>query len=112
MVLTEIVLPTNFSRTLCATCLFQMGLKHAYFLSRTVFVKNNQVEAACRTLNRILAKDGILDQFRRTRYYEKPTKVRRRVNYQRCKAIYDEDMDRRIQFMMRKNRTDPYPGCL
>ncbi|XP_014227207.1 28S ribosomal protein S21, mitochondrial [Trichogramma pretiosum] len=87
-----------------------MGIRHAYFMSRTVLVKNNDVEHATRVLNRILGKEEILDQFRRTRYYEKPTQVRRRINYERCKAIYDEDMNRRIQFLMRTNRVEAFPG--
>lgn len=88
-----------------------MGIRHAYFISRTVFVKNNEVEQACRVLNRILGQEGILEQYRRTRFYEKPCQVRRRINYERCKSIYNEDMHRRIQFMLRKNRVDPFPGC-
>lgn len=87
-----------------------MGIKHVPFISRTIFVKNNDVEHACRVLNRILGREEILDQYRRTRYYEKPTQVRRRINYERCKAIYDEDMDRRIKFLLRKNRLEPFPG--
>ena len=89
-----------------------MGIKHPYYLARTIFVKNNDVDIAARMLNRILGREEILEQYRRTRYYEKPTQVRRRVNYERCKAIYDEDMSRRIEFMLRKNRVDPFPGCL
>ena len=50
-------------------------MKHAQFLARTVFVQNNNIEEACRVLNRILGKEGILDQYRRTRYYEKPFQV-------------------------------------
>ncbi|GLV34555.1 mitochondrial ribosomal protein S21 [Carabus blaptoides fortunei] len=87
-------------------------MQHTRFIARTVFVKNNDVEAASRILNRILGKEGIFDQFRRTRYYEKPFQTRRRVNFEKCKAIYNEDMDRKIQFILRKNRTDPFPGCL
>ncbi|XP_065165473.1 small ribosomal subunit protein bS21m [Atheta coriaria] len=87
-------------------------MRHPFFLARTVLVRNNDVDSACKVLNRILGKEGILDQFRRTRYYEKPFQFRRRINYERCKAIYNEDMDRKIQFVLRKNRTDPYPGCL
>lgn len=37
-------------------------------------------------------------------------KVRRRVNFEKCKSIYNEDMDRKIQFVLRKNRVDPFPG--
>lgn len=50
-------------------------MRHASFIARTVFVQNNDVEAACRILNRILGREGIIDQYRRTRYYEKPFQV-------------------------------------
>ncbi|XP_031842313.1 mitochondrial ribosomal protein S21 [Nomia melanderi] len=85
--------------------------KHAQFISRTVMVLNKDVEQACRRLNYIMAKEGFFQQFRRTRYYEKPTQTRRRVNYEKCKAIYNEDMSRKIKFLMRTNREDPWPGC-
>nr|CAD7412421.1 unnamed protein product [Timema poppensis] len=49
---------------------------------------------------RILGKEDILDQFRRTRYYEKPFQTRRRINFEKCKAIYNEDMDRKIQYVL------------
>lgn len=89
-----------------------MGLvKHAQFISRTIFVQNNDVDKACRILNRILSKEDIFGQYRRTRYYEKPTQTRRRINYEKCKAIYDEDMNRKINFLLRKNRVDPFPGA-
>lgn len=90
-----------------------MGLatKHVKFLSRTVLVRNDNVDEAMRLLNRLLGREGLLDQYRRTRYYEKPFQVRRRVNYEKCQAIYNEDMQRKIQFIMRKNRVDPFPGC-
>ncbi|KAJ6646636.1 28S ribosomal protein S21, mitochondrial [Pseudolycoriella hygida] len=86
-------------------------MKHVKFLSRTVLVQNNNVEEACRVLNRILGKEEIFDQYRRTRYYEKPFLVRRRINFEKCKAIYNEDMNRKIQMVLRKNRLDPFPGC-
>lgn len=86
-------------------------MRHASFIARTVLVQNNDIEAACRVLNRILGREEILDQFRRTRFYEKPYQMRRRVNFERCKSIYNEDMDRKIQFVLRKNRVDPFPGC-
>lgn len=50
-------------------------MQHTRFIARTVFVNNNDVEAAARILNRILGKEGYLDQYRRTRYYEKPFQV-------------------------------------
>lgn len=49
--------------------------RHPSFIARTVFVKNKDVESACRIVNRILGKEGILEQFRLTRYYEKPFQV-------------------------------------
>ncbi|CAG9858134.1 unnamed protein product [Phyllotreta striolata] len=88
-----------------------MTLKHVSFISRTVFVKNNDVEAACRVLNRILGREGLIDQYRRTRFFEKPCQFRRRINFERCKSIYNEDMDRKIQFVLRKNRLDAFPGA-
>jgi small subunit ribosomal protein S21 len=36
---------------------------------------------------------------------------RQRINYERVKAVYNEDMERKINFVMRKNRLDPYPAC-
>lgn len=50
-------------------------MRHPYFLARTVMVHNNDVETACRILNRILGREDIFDQFRRTRYFEKPCQV-------------------------------------
>ncbi|CAK9803907.1 28S ribosomal protein S21, mitochondrial [Anthophora plagiata] len=89
-----------------------MGMRrHAQFLARTVLVHDNNLEKAARVLNNILSKEGIFGQYRYSRYYEKPTQTRRRVNYERCKAIYSEDMTRKIQFLLRKNRVDPYPGA-
>lgn len=86
-------------------------MRHLKYIARTVFVQNNNVDEACRVLNRILGKEEILDQFRRTRYYEKPFLTRRRINFEKCKSIYNEDMTRKIQFVLRKNRVDPFPGC-
>lgn len=50
-------------------------MRHPQFISRTVLVINNDIEAACKILNRILGREGILDQYRRTRFYEKPFQV-------------------------------------
>ncbi|GLH08577.1 LOW QUALITY PROTEIN: Putative mitochondrial ribosomal protein [Gryllus bimaculatus] len=82
-----------------------------FHLFQELFLNGN-VDEACKILNRILGREGFLDQYRRTRYYEKPFQTRRRINYEKCKAIYDEDMDRKIKFVLRKNRVDPFPGCI
>jgi len=81
-----------------------------HYISRTVMVKDNEVEEAMRILTKIVANEGILKRWRGTRRYEKPFLARGRVNLERSKAIYDEDMRNKIAFIMRKNRTDPYPG--
>ena len=44
--------------------------------------------------------------------YEKPTRARGRINYERTRAIYNEDMQNKIKFIMRKNRKEPYPGTV
>ncbi|XP_076763942.1 mitochondrial ribosomal protein S21 [Xylocopa sonorina] len=89
-----------------------MGMRrHAQFIARTVMVQDNNLEKASRLLNNILSKEGIFEQFRYSRYYEKPTHARRRVNFERCRAYYCEDMNRKIKFILRKNRTDPFPAC-
>lgn len=110
----KIELFSNYALVLsiCVWILFvEMGFKHVRFIARTVLVKDNNIEQACGVLNRILGREDLLDQWRRTRYYEKPCQVRRRINYERCKAFYNEDMQRKIQMVLRKNRTDPFPGC-
>jgi small subunit ribosomal protein S21 len=105
--------------------------RHASFFAKTVLVQNGNVEQACRILNRsvrknndygliniyntllfyrILSREGFIDQYRLTRYYEKPFQARRRLNFAKCKAIYNEDMDRKIAFVLRKNRVEPFPG--
>ena len=34
--------------------------------------------------------------------------TRQRLNYEKVKRIYDADMNRKIEFLMRKNRVDPW----
>jgi small subunit ribosomal protein S21 len=73
-------------------------------------VRNGNVDEAVRVLTSIMGKEGWFDQWRRTRYYEKPTRFRARINYEIAKSLYDEDMTRKIKFILRKNRVDPFPG--
>ncbi|KFD54323.1 LOW QUALITY PROTEIN: hypothetical protein M514_04865 [Trichuris suis] len=92
-------------------CLYRgIAKAHPRFLNRTVLVKNNDVETAMKLLNRNMAAEGLLDIYRRTRYYEKPYKQRNRLSYEICKAIYNEDMRRKIALVTRKNRPDRWPG--
>ncbi|XP_071956161.1 small ribosomal subunit protein bS21m-like [Antedon mediterranea] len=83
--------------------------RHLKFVARTVFVQNGEVDAAYRTLNSILFRDGIIDTVKRGRYYEKPCQKRRRLQYENVKRIYNQEMTRKVNFIMKKNRTDPWP---
>ncbi|XP_053134282.1 28S ribosomal protein S21, mitochondrial isoform X2 [Hemicordylus capensis] len=84
---------------------------HLKFVARTVMVANGNVEAAYRVLNRVLTMDGIVEEVKRRRYYEKPCRKRQRVAYETCRRIYNMEMARKISFLMRKNRVDPWLGC-
>ncbi|XP_041367377.1 28S ribosomal protein S21, mitochondrial-like [Gigantopelta aegis] len=86
-----------------------MSQNHVRFLAKTVLVKNNNVEPACRILDRILRNERFYEDVRRRIYYEKPTQKRQRLSYERCSRIYNTDMQRKIAFIMRKNRVDPWP---
>ncbi len=80
------------------------------FVTRTVMVRDNDVESALKQLNGILAVEDVTKRWFLTRRYEKPTTARGRINYERSKAVYNEDQARRMQFILRKNRRNPYPG--
>ncbi|XP_045400943.1 28S ribosomal protein S21, mitochondrial [Lemur catta] len=84
---------------------------HLKFIARTVMVQEGNVEGAYRTLNRILTMDGLIEDIKRRRYYEKPCRRRQRESYETCRRIYNKEMARKINFLMRKNRADPWQGC-
>jgi small subunit ribosomal protein S21 len=41
------------------------------------------------------------------RFYEKPTKKRERLAYEKCRRLYDREMKRKVEFVMKQN--DPLP---
>ncbi|KAM6309262.1 RT21 protein, partial [Podargus strigoides] len=84
---------------------------HLRFVGRTVMVQNGNVEAAYNVLNRILSQDGLLEEVRRRRYYEKPCRRRQRLAYEACRRVYNSEMARKISFLARGNRQDPWLGC-
>ncbi|XP_028911020.1 28S ribosomal protein S21, mitochondrial isoform X2 [Ornithorhynchus anatinus] len=59
----------------------------------------------------ILTVDGLIEDVRRRRYYEKPCRRRQRESYETCRRIYNSEMARKINFLMRKSRRDPWQGC-
>ncbi|NXN95892.1 RT21 protein, partial [Rhinopomastus cyanomelas] len=84
---------------------------HARFVARTVMVKNGNVDAAYGVLNRILSEDKLLEEVRRRRYYEKPCRRRQRLAYEACRRVYNAEMSRKLSFLSRTLRSDPWPGC-
>uniref|UniRef100_A0A9J7Z3D5 Mitochondrial ribosomal protein S21 n=1 Tax=Cyprinus carpio carpio TaxID=630221 RepID=A0A9J7Z3D5_CYPCA len=62
-------------------------------------------------LHRVLSSDGIIESVKRRRYYEKPCRERERKSYEDCKRIYNSEMARKIYFVSRTQRQDPWLGC-
>ncbi|XP_047409621.1 28S ribosomal protein S21, mitochondrial-like [Sciurus carolinensis] len=85
--------------------------KHLKFIARTVMVQEGNVEGTYRTLNRILSIDGLTEDIKRRRHYEKPCRKRQRESYENCWWIYKTEMARKINFLMQKNWADPWQGC-
>uniref|UniRef100_A0A0K0EV15 28S ribosomal protein S21, mitochondrial (inferred by orthology to a human protein) n=1 Tax=Strongyloides venezuelensis TaxID=75913 RepID=A0A0K0EV15_STRVS len=88
------------------------GIWHAHprWTNRTVLVKDNDVDGSFRILNRLLESEGMLKIIRNSEYYQKPYMQRRKISIEASKAIFNEDMKLKINFLMRKNRVDAYPG--
>jgi len=87
--------------------------KYFRFISRTVQVDispgvENALDSALQTLESRLNREGVIQSMKRNRYYEKPWMKRRRVAYQNCKQIYNSEMNRKIDFLMKANRKDPW----
>ncbi|XP_023685771.1 small ribosomal subunit protein bS21m [Paramormyrops kingsleyae] len=84
---------------------------HLRFVARTVMVQDGNVEAAYRALNRVLTVDGLIETVRRKRYFEKPCRQRQREHYEACRRIYNSEMGRKLAFLSRAHRRDPWLGC-
>ncbi|KAM7373357.1 hypothetical protein PAMP_008215 [Pampus punctatissimus] len=84
--------------------------RHLRFVARTVMVKDNNIDEAYSTLSRFLFRDGIIKASRNKRYFEKPCQERQRKNYENCRRIYHLEMSRKISFISRTNREDPWVG--
>ncbi|NXD28922.1 RT21 protein, partial [Spelaeornis formosus] len=84
---------------------------HARFVGRTVMVQSGNVEAAYGALSRLLAQDAVPEAVRRSRYREPPCRARRRRAFEACRRLYTAEMARRIAFLARSGRRDPWLGC-
>merc|ERR1712244_102705 len=81
-----------------------MSNSHLRFVARTIIVHKNEIEPAYRMLDKILKREGFFADVKRNYFYEKPYAKRNRLCYERQKRIYDSEMQRKIKFVMRKNR--------
>ncbi|XP_022603392.1 28S ribosomal protein S21, mitochondrial [Seriola dumerili] len=85
--------------------------RHLRFVARTVMVENGNVDAAYTALNRFLTQEGIIEVVKRKRYFEKPCRERQRKNFENCRRIYHMEMARKIAFISKTSREDPWLGC-
>ncbi|CAF2869451.1 unnamed protein product [Rotaria sp. Silwood2] len=82
---------------------------HSRFLARTVWVRNGEVDLAYRALNRVLNNEDVFKTARLWERYEKPFRKRGRLCYEKAHEIYNNEMERKIKFLMSKNRVNPWP---
>ncbi|PAV83484.1 hypothetical protein WR25_24052 [Diploscapter pachys] len=112
---------------------------HPRFATRTIMVKDNDVDAAFATLNRrrnifcanedylrgmqeqtstsliicsLMESEGLLKIIRSTQFYQKPYMQRNLLSIEASRAIFNEDMSRKMKFLVRKNRPNAHPGQL
>ena len=57
---------------------------------------------------RMLRQDRVQERWRRMRYYEKPYQKRNRLSYEKMKRVYDSEMERKVRFLLTKNRIPMY----
>ncbi|ELU00524.1 hypothetical protein CAPTEDRAFT_162875 [Capitella teleta] len=84
------------------------GHKIYNFLARTVLVKNNEIEMSLKSLERVLGQEQLYIRAKRQMFYEKPCRKRQRIAFEHAKRVYDAEMTRKIEFVVRKNRVDPW----
>ena len=66
------------------------------------------MDVAYRALDRVLRNEGVIERARRMQYYEKPYQKRNRLSFEKCKRIYDSEMSRKIEFVLKKKRVEPF----
>jgi hypothetical protein len=57
-----------------------------------------------------MSTEGIMRILVDTQRYIPPTQQRRKLSQKAVNCIVEEEMDRKMRFLMRKNREDPFPG--
>ena len=58
---------------------------------------------------RIVRSEGIVSEVRQRRLFERPCDQRSRLSYERCKRIYNAEMQSKVKFLTHKNKVDPHP---
>ena len=84
-------------------------MKHLRFLARTFLAEKNELDQALTNLNRVLSTERVIATSKRWQTYERPFEQRNRLSFEKCMQIYSDEIDRKIRFIVRKNRENPYP---
>ncbi|KAL5494005.1 hypothetical protein EMCRGX_G015273 [Ephydatia muelleri] len=75
--------------------------------ARTILVGRESVDSAYRAINKIMSNTGLSKHLSRLRYYEKPTKERERREYEKCLRIYNREMKKKVEFVMKQHAPLP-----
>ena len=98
--------PTDEKRTY--TYRMRLPISHRFF-ARTVLVTEGRVDEAYSALERALRFSTIHTQhFDHCVQYTQPSHKRRHVNHERCRRIYDLEMQARIDLLSRTLRDSPW----
>ncbi|MES1902957.1 MAG: 28S ribosomal protein S21, mitochondrial, partial [Paramarteilia canceri] len=69
---------------------------------------SDSLDLALRRLQIIVEEELLVKISRRQIYRECISTIRNRVSHERCKRIYTREMNRKVSFVMKKNRFDPF----
>lgn len=92
-------------------CLVASTLHHILLLSNSVLKAIHVLmQKPPFYILRLLTQDGIIETVKRKRYFEKPYRERQRRSFENCRRIYNAEMARKIAFVSKTNRKDPWLG--
>ncbi|EDO36220.1 predicted protein [Nematostella vectensis] len=82
-------------------------MAHHSFLARTIMVaEKSGVSGAIRALRNVMAQEKHLKDIQLKRRYEKPTIKRRRKTYESSLRLYNSEMQRKVDFIMKGQRRE------
>ena len=81
-------------------------MAHNAFRSRTIMVGRAGVDAAYRSLMRIMNTEGLSRHIQLKRRHEKPTVKRRRLVYESAQRLYNNEMKNKLAFLFRAQRKE------